>query len=73
VQAFGAFAHLGGSLVGEGDGGNLLRLEPRLDQPANLVRDHPRFASAGTSQHQAGAVQVVDGLLLGQVESGACM
>ena len=54
-QAFGALAHFGSGLVGEGDGGDLLGPHAGLDQPANLVRDDPRFARTGTGQHEARA------------------
>ena len=37
---------------------------------ADLVRDHARLARAGAGQHQAGAVHVVDGFLLGEVQTG---
>ncbi len=50
-QLLGAFTHLGGGLVGEGDGGNAIRRHSGLDQAANFVRDHPRLARAGTRQH----------------------
>jgi polar amino acid transport system substrate-binding protein len=43
---------------------------PGLDQAANLVGDDAGFARAGPGQHQAGAVQVIDGFLLGQVQAG---
>ncbi|MPM25405.1 hypothetical protein SDC9_71899 [bioreactor metagenome] len=64
-----ALAHFGGCLVGEGDGGNAPGRHARLDQPRNLVGDHPRLARARTGKHQAGALCVVDGLQLSQIES----
>ena len=69
-QAFSALAHFGGGLVGESDGRNLLGFEARLNQPPDLVRDHARLARAGTGQHQTRAVHVIDGFLLGQVQTG---
>ena len=69
-QSLGTLAHLCGGLVGEGDGGNALGLAAGLDQARDLVRDDPRLARAGARQHQAGAVQVVDCFLLGDVQAG---
>ena len=69
-QGLGALAHLGGGLVGEGDGRDLLGLQPRLQQLGDLVHDDPRLARAGTGQHEARPVQVVHGLVLGRVERG---
>ena len=74
-QPLGAFAHFGGGLVGEGDGGNALRRAARLDQPCDLVRDDPRFARPRPGQHQTRPVQVVDCFLLRDVEAighGCC-
>jgi hypothetical protein len=68
-QRLGPLAHFGGGLVGEGDRRDLLGLESRLDQPAYLVRDHPRLARTGARQHQAGTMQVVHGFLLGGVQA----
>jgi hypothetical protein len=69
-QPLGALAHLGGGLVGEGDGGDALRVHPGLDQPRDLVRDHPRLARTRPGQHQAGAVHEVHRFLLGKIETG---
>ena len=69
-QALGALAHLGGGLVGKGNGGNALGRHASLDQARNLVRDHPRLAGPSAGQHQAGAVQIVHSILLGQVHTG---
>ena len=69
-QALGPLAHFGSGLVGKGDGRNALGLQPRLNQPPNLVRNHPRLARARARQHEAGAVQVVHSFLLGQVQAG---
>ena len=68
-QALGAFAHFGGGLVGEGDGGNAAGGAARLNQPRDFVRDHARFARARARQHQAGAVQVIDCFLLGDIQA----
>ncbi len=37
---------------------------------AIFVRDHPRLARARPGQHQAGAIGVVNGLELGEIETG---
>ena len=50
-ELFGPLAHLGGRLVGEGDGGNALGLQSCFDQAADLVGDDPRFARARSGQH----------------------
>jgi hypothetical protein len=68
-QLLGALAHLGGGLVGEGDGRDALRLQAGLDEPADLVRDHPRLARACACKHQAGTVHVVDSFLLREIET----
>jgi hypothetical protein len=44
-------------------------LQPSLDQAPNFVGDDAGFARTGTGQHQARAVHVIDGFLLGQVEA----
>ena len=66
-QGAGALAHFGGGFVGKGDGRNPRGRHARLDEPADFVRDHPCFSRTGAGQHQAGAVHVVDRLLLGGV------
>ena len=70
-QLLGALAHFGRGLVGEGDGGDAVGRQPGLDQPADLVRDHARLARARAGEHQTGAAEVVHGVLLGLVETGA--
>jgi len=69
-QVLRALAHFRGRLVREGDGGDAARLQAGLDQPADLHRDHARLARAGAGQHEAGPLRVVDGLELGEVETG---
>ena len=69
-QLFGALAHFAGGFVGEGDGGNAVGCQARLNEAANLVRDHPRFARPGASQHQTRPAQVVHGVKLGEVQAG---
>ncbi len=68
-QPAGAFAHLGGGLVGKGDGGNAPGGQAGVDQVGNLVRNHPRFARARPRQHQAGAINKVHGLELGAIQT----
>ena len=70
-QAFGALPHLCGRLVGEGDRGNAPGFQAGLNEPAYLVRDHPRFARTRPGQHKTGAVHEVHRLLLGQVQAGS--
>ena len=69
-QVLGALAHLGGGLVGEGDGGDAVGGQAGVDQAADLVGDHPRFARPCAREHQAGTAQVVHGFLLGEVQTG---
>ena len=69
-QPLGPFAHLGGGLVGEGDGGNPFGGQPGLDQAADLVRDDPRLARARPGQHQARPAQEMDSFKLGEVKTG---
>ena len=69
-QPLGALAHFGRGLVGEGDGRDALGLQSGLDQPRDLVRDDARLARARAGEHEAGAVHVVDGFLLREIETG---
>ena len=69
-QTLGALAHFSGGFVGEGDGGDSLRGQPRLNQARDLVRDHPSFPRAGTCEHQTGAVQMVHRFVLGKIQTG---
>ena len=69
-QALGPLAHLLRGLVGEGDRRDLLGRQPGLQQPRDLVHDHPRLARARAGQHQTRPVQVVHGLQLRGVERG---
>ena len=64
------FAHLGGGLVGEGDGKNPFGRHASLDQAADFLGDDPGFARTGPGQHQARAVQVIDSFLLRLVQAG---
>ena len=68
-QLAGALAHLGGGLVGEGDGRNAAGRHACLHQPRNLVGDDARLARTGPGQHQARAAQMVHGILLGEVQA----
>jgi hypothetical protein len=69
-QRLGPLAHLGRRLVGERDGQDALGVHPGLDQARDLVRDHPRLARARAREHQAGALQEIDGILLREVQAG---
>ena len=64
-----AFLHLARRLVGEGDRGDVGRVEAALlDQVGDLLGDHAGLARARPRQHQQGAVEVMDGFALGGVE-----
>src|SRR6218665_790911 len=69
-QAPGTLAHLGRSLVGEGDGGNAPGFQAALDHVGDLVRDHPGLARTRAGQHQAGPVGVMNRPKLGKIETG---
>ena len=68
-QGLGALAHFLCGLVGEGDGRDLAGLQPRLQQPCDLVRDHARLARTGASHNKTRSVQVVNRLQLGRVQT----
>ena len=63
-----ALAHLGGGLVGEGDGGDLLGLQPGLQQARDLVHDDTRLARAGAGEHEVMSGRRADRLALGGVQ-----
>ena len=64
-------AHLGGGLVGEGDGQDLPRLgPPGGEQVRDAVGEHPRLARPGAGDDEQGATVVQDCLALGGVEAG---
>ena len=66
-----ALLHLFRCLVGEGDRSNVARGKAAaFDQISDFLRNHPRFARAGTCQHQQGAVEVMDCFALLGVEAG---
>ena len=67
-QLLGAFAHLGGGFVGEGDSGDAIRCQPQLNQVANFVGDDTGFARARTGQHQARPLHMVDRFELGEIQ-----
>jgi hypothetical protein len=69
-QLFGALAHFGGGLVGEGDGRDALGLQPHVDQAPDLVGDHAGLARASARQHEAGALNIVHGFKLGEIQTG---
>ena len=61
--------HLARRLVGEGHSKDVARRQlGMVDQVRDLGGDHARLARAGTGQHQAGAVEVFDGLALSRIE-----
>jgi hypothetical protein len=68
-QRLGALAHLLRGLVGEGDGGDLLRRQAACSSRAILCTMTRVLPEPGAGQHQAGAGQVVHRLQLGGVES----
>ena len=49
-------------------GRDLRRLEPGLQQPRDLVRDHARLARARPGENQAGTVQIVNCFELGRIQ-----
>ena len=63
--------HFLGRLVGEGDGGDIARLEAAfLNQVSNLLGDHTRLAGAGTGEHKQRTVKVMNRFALLGVEAG---
>ena len=65
-----ALAHFACGFVGEGDCGDALGgVAAGLDQMRNLFDDDPGLATAGTGQHQQGALGVQDCLPLGGIEA----
>ena len=70
-QALDALAHLGGRLVGEGDGDDLVRTRQSLgDQIGDAMGDHPGLARAGAGKDQQRAFGVTNRVLLLCVEGG---
>jgi hypothetical protein len=71
-QLFGAFAHLAGGLVGEGQRHDLAgsASEPP-DQPGDLPGEHAGLARPGPRQDQLGSVVHEDGFRLRRIEFGA--
>ena len=70
-QRLGPLAHLSRRLIGKRDRRNPLRRHAALNQPRNLVRDHPRLARARACEHEARTMEEIHGLLLGDIQSGA--
>ena len=69
-QFFGPLAHLRSGFVGKRDRSNARRRHTALNQPCNLVRNHPRLARARPSQHQTRPMQKIHSLLLGNIQTG---
>ena len=68
-QRLDAAAHLGGRLVGEGDGQQALGCQARfLDQPGRAVGQHAGLAAAGTREHQRRRERRAHGRALRRVE-----
>jgi hypothetical protein len=67
-QRIDALAHFPGGLVGEGDGQDVVRLHPLLQEPGNAAGDDPRLAAARPGQDEQRPFQMGDGFLLGEVE-----
>ena len=67
-QGPGALAHFLRGLVGEGDGGDVFGRVAGLQQAGDFLRDDAGLAGTGTGDHQARAIEVVDGFELGVVE-----
>ena len=64
-------AHLGRSLVREGDGEDLVRLHAvRADQVGDAVGEHARLPRPGAGDHEQRPVDVERGLALGGIELG---
>ena len=70
ADCFAGDSKNGGSFVGEGDGGNGFGRHAALNQVGNFVGDDARLARAGTGQHQASAVGVMNSLQLREIEAG---
>ena len=65
-----ALAHLGSGFVGKGDGGDALGLQTVLDKESDFLRDDAGFTRARARDHQAGALGVMNGFELGNIELG---
>jgi hypothetical protein len=69
-QASNAFAHLAGSLVGEGDRQYLEGRDTLVaDQVGDPVREYPGLARTRSCHHQQRTLGMGDGLVLGRVET----
>jgi hypothetical protein len=68
-QMFHPLLHLARGLVGKGDRSDIACIHAALlDQVGDLGGNHPRFATAGASQHQERAIQIFGGFALRGVE-----
>ena len=69
-QALDAAAHLGGGLVGEGDGQHAVGGDAHhFVEPADAVRQHAGLAGPGAGEHQQVARRGRHGLALGRVQA----
>src|SRR5690348_5561385 len=69
-EALDSIAHLAGSLVREGDGENLPRLDAvDFDQPRDASREYARFARTRSREHEEWAVMMQDRFALGGIEA----
>ncbi len=69
TSAADPLAHLGGGLVGERDGEDLLRAHTLVDEVRDAVREHPGLARARAGDHEQRAVLVDDGVELVGVQA----
>ena len=69
-QGVQALAHLGGGLVGEGDGEHLPGAHALVgDHVGDAVGEHARLARAGAGEHEQGSARALGRLTLGGVEA----
>ncbi len=64
--------HLGGGLVGEGDGEDFRRIHLPLQHVGDTAGDGAGFSGSGTGQDHYGAIEIGDRLALGVVEGFEC-
>ena len=64
-----ASLHLVGSLVGEGDGGNALRVATDLNESANFVGDDAGLTRPCTCEYQTRPLQEINGFLLREIQT----
>ena len=69
-ESLDALAHFLGRLVGEGDGQDLIRPDPLLDEVSDAPRDDARLAAAGPGQDEQRTIGVQHGFALGWCQIG---